>query len=297
MIPVIDPVPAAALAAEFAALPLLREFRGLQLYEFAADSCPRAMREIGRLREAAYRAAGAGRNLACDIDELDTVAHGYRQIAAWDPRHQQIVAMYRYQTGSTAAGAGDSTLRTSQLFQYSPHFRRKMLPCAIELGRSVVNQQAARRVLGLFAVWCGLGAILQQHPEVSYFFGNVSLYPGMHPAAQEYLITFLEHHYAPNEPLLLARPGLRRSPAASISAHSAPGDTPADRIAHLKQHLSALNEPIPPILQSYLRLGTGLWFGQTARDADFGDAHEIGIIVPLAGIEPTLKTRFGLGTA
>ena len=44
-----------------------------QIYIITAQNAPNVMKEIGRLREIAFRAAGGGTGLAMDIDEYDTM--------------------------------------------------------------------------------------------------------------------------------------------------------------------------------------------------------------------------------
>ena len=51
-----------------------------QIYIITHQNAPNVMREIGRLREIAFRAAGGGTGLSMDIDEYDTMEHPYKQI-------------------------------------------------------------------------------------------------------------------------------------------------------------------------------------------------------------------------
>ena len=44
-----------------------------QIYIITAQNAPNVMKEIGRLREIAFRAAGGGTGLSMDIDEYDTM--------------------------------------------------------------------------------------------------------------------------------------------------------------------------------------------------------------------------------
>lgn len=54
------------------------------------------MREIGRLREIAFRAAGGGTGMELDWDEFDTCEHPYYQLIVWDPEEEQILGGYRF---------------------------------------------------------------------------------------------------------------------------------------------------------------------------------------------------------
>ncbi len=268
----------------------LRHCHGLEIHSLHGDAFPTVMHEIGRLREMVFRVVGAGRGDRVDLDVLDSGPRAYRQLIAWDPEHQELVAMYRYQRGNQVQG--DADLRTAGLFDYTEAFRERVLPCGIELGRSVVNPQAARRRLGFHAIWHGLGALLGQYPETRFFFGNVSLYESLPREARSLIVAFLERHYAPPEDLLCARAGLRYRPDSPAAVPDRLPETPRERIRALRDLLAPTDTPVPPILQSYLSLGTRIWFGETAHDEDFGNALEIGIIVPVAEIDPAIQDRF-----
>jgi len=289
----IPPQERATLKQELARAQPIAFSHGLALYDLEGERFPATLREIGRLREQVFRSAGAGRGVDCDLDELDQGPLAYRQLIAWDPHNLELVALYRYQLGERATEAGDGVLRTARLFDYSPAFRKHYLPWSIELGRSVVNPHARRRRLGFHAIWRGLGALTALHPNICYFFGNVSLYQSIPKAARDTMIQFLERHYAPTMPLLIARPGLRYEACIQKTAPPvASADSPKQRIQRLRQAIQSEGVGLPPILQAYLSLGLELWFGDTVHDADFGDALEIGIVVPLDRIDPSFRERF-----
>ena len=59
---------------------------------------PNVMREIGRLREIAFRAAGGGTGKDCDIDEFDLMDPPCLQLVVWDPETRLILGGYRFQS-------------------------------------------------------------------------------------------------------------------------------------------------------------------------------------------------------
>ena len=63
------------------------------IYIVTAKDSPNTMKEIGRLREIAFRAAGGGTGKDCDIDEYDTMENGYKQLIVWDPEDKQIIGV------------------------------------------------------------------------------------------------------------------------------------------------------------------------------------------------------------
>ena len=54
-------------------------YGGNKIYIVNAHNAPNTMREIGRLRELAFRQAGGGTGKSCDIDECDTREIPYQQ--------------------------------------------------------------------------------------------------------------------------------------------------------------------------------------------------------------------------
>jgi N-acyl-L-homoserine lactone synthetase len=132
---------------------LVTRFRDLEIYQIHASEAPATMREIGRIREVEFSRDGGGTGKELDIDQYDQLDYCF-QLLVWDPRHGEIVAFYRYlplwlvpQNGLANATPG------SRLFEFSDGFHDDIAPHFIELGRSVVNRDARRKILGLFAFW------------------------------------------------------------------------------------------------------------------------------------------------
>ena len=70
-VPIIEPVARELLLAELTPARKMRNTHraGNEIYIFSAAECPSLMREVGRLREAAFRGAGGGTGQEVDIDE------------------------------------------------------------------------------------------------------------------------------------------------------------------------------------------------------------------------------------
>ena len=60
-----------------------------EIYVITAHNAPNVMKEIGRLREIAFREAGGGTGKAMDIDEFDTCENCYKQLIVWNPEGGQ----------------------------------------------------------------------------------------------------------------------------------------------------------------------------------------------------------------
>ena len=78
--------------------------RDNEIYVVTYQNAPNVVREIGRLREIAFREAGGGTGKACDLDEFDTMDVPYRQLIVWDPQREEILGGYRYSSSSTTKG-------------------------------------------------------------------------------------------------------------------------------------------------------------------------------------------------
>jgi hypothetical protein len=267
-------------------------FMNLSIHILHGWEKPACMAEIGLIREEQFRAMGAGRNVSRDIDDLDMLPGAYRQLIAWDPQQREIVSMYRFaETVKILERFGPGRLRTSSLFTFSDEFVSDFLSSSIELGRSVVNRRARRAVAGLFAVWCGLGILVNEHPDMAFFFGNITLSNALSQTGRDAVLYFLHRFYSSPETrrMVQARPGL----AYHLSTPE-PFFPPDRRKARevLIGILARENESVPPILLSYLGAVEDLLIFDTARDDDFGDAWETAIAVPVKEINVKTKRRF-----
>ncbi len=164
----------------------------------------------------------------------------------------------------------------------------------MELGRSVVNREAKRAILGLFVVWAGLGAIAAEYPEVEYFFGNVSVYRGWPVAAVDTLLAFLYEHYPGPGGLISALPETAYR-SAGIDEYRARLYRNMAREAALENLFDELKRhdvAPPPILLSYMKATESMAVFDTARDADFGGALEAALWVPARDLSSKTRKRF-----
>ena len=134
MEPIIEPVAKEVLEAELKPEFFLRNTNnaGNLIYAVKANEAPNIMREIGRLREQAFRMAGGGTGAELDIDEDDLVDDGYTQLFVWDPVAMEILGGYRY---IICDSPYQKHLSTEHYFRFSDKFRNEYLLNTIELGR------------------------------------------------------------------------------------------------------------------------------------------------------------------
>ena len=131
-----------------------------EIYVVTYQQAPNVVREIGRLREIAFRAAGGGTGLALDLDEFDTCEHPYYQLVVWCPEDEEILGGYRFLPSSEIKfeANGQPHLATSHMFHFSDTFIKNYLADTVELGRSFVTleYQSTRKLSkGVFAagIW------------------------------------------------------------------------------------------------------------------------------------------------
>ena len=140
-----------------------------QIYIITAQDSPNTMKEIGRLREIAFRAAGGGTGKSMDIDEYDIMDNPYKQLIVWNPEAEEILGGYRYILGTDVRfdEHGAPILATAHMFNFSDKFLKDYLPTTIELGRSFVTleyQSTRADSKGLFALDNRVGATLTLFP-------------------------------------------------------------------------------------------------------------------------------------
>ena len=91
--PIIEPVSKELLKSELTPKRQLRMTNKShnEIYVITAHNAPNVMREIGRLREIAFREAGGGTGKPLDIDEFDTCDNCYKQLIVWNPKPRRLL--------------------------------------------------------------------------------------------------------------------------------------------------------------------------------------------------------------
>lgn len=269
------------------------------IYIVDGRECPATMREIGRLREIAFRAAGGGTGKEVDIDFFDTMEPPCRQLIVWDPAQREILGGYRFILGHDIMLNPDGSPRIamSHMFSFSPKFISDILPATIELGRSFVRQecQSTREgVKALFVLdnlWDGLGALTVVYPSIKYLIGKVTMYPDYSRECRDLLLYFLHKHFPdpdglvrPLKPLAITTP--EEKLAAILTA-----DNFKDDYHILHREIRARGCNIPPLVNAYMSLSPSMRMFGTAVNDEFGDVEESGIFFAISEITEEKKGR------
>lgn len=269
------------------------------IYVVDAHTAPWTMREIGRLREISFRAAGGGTGKECDIDEFDIMTPPCRQLLIWDPESRQILGGYRYITGKEIAIQPDGSPRiaTSHMFSFSPRFLEEYLPYTIELGRSWVRPEyqsskaGSKALYALDNLWDGLGALTVVHKEIKYLFGKVTMYPGYNRECRDMILYFLRRHFPDPDGLVRPITPLEDTSDTGKMAALFTGSTFHDDYRILNHEIRAHGFNIPPLVNAYMSLSPTMKMFGTAINHEFGEVEETGIFFVIDEIFEEKKKR------
>lgn len=270
-----------------------------QIYIVTAHEAPNTMREIGRLREIAFRAAGGGTGMSIDIDEYDTMENPYKQLIVWNPEAEEILGGYRYLLGTDVRfdEHGAPILATSHMFHFSEQFLKEYLPTTIELGRSFVTleyQSTRTDSKGLFALdnlWDGLGALTVVMPNVKYFFGKVTMYPSYHRLGRDMILYFLHKHFGDKEGLVVPMKPLKLEADEKDLAALFCKDSFKEDYKILNAEIRKFGYNIPPLVNAYMSLSPTMRMFGTAINYEFGNVEETGILIAVDEILAEKRIR------
>ena len=299
--PIIPPIPAEVLKSELTPDRQLRMTNKShnEIYIITAHNAPNTMREIGRLREIAFREAGGGTGKDCDLDEFDTCENCYKQLIVWNPEDEEIIGGYRYLEGTKweMDNNGQPKLATSHMFHFSEKFLTDYMPYTIELGRSFVSlpyqssRMGAKSLFALDNLWDGLGALTVIMPNVKYFFGKMTMYPSYIREGRDMILYFLKKYFDDKENLVVPMKPLKiETDEKTLETLFCENDFKEDyRI--LNREIRNLGYNIPPLVNAYMSLSPTMKLFGTAINYGFGDVEETGILIAVDEILAEKRVR------
>ncbi len=270
-----------------------------EIYVVDAFNAPNTMREIGRLREQAFRSAGGGTGKALDIDEFDTMQPvPCRQMIVWNPEDREIIGGYRFILGKDIEIInGQPHIATAHIFRFSDRFIKDFLPSTLELGRSfvVVDYQNTRpnphSIYALDNLWDGLGAITVMNPEIEHLFGKVTMYPDYGRAERDMILGFMHKRFPDPDNLVTPIIPLE-SQADSPEVQSRYTGTDLKEDYRILNHfIREHGRRIPPLVNAYMSLSPSMRTFGTAINPEFGDVEETGIFLTIDEIFEDKKRR------
>lgn len=300
---IIAPVPKELLKAELTPGRRLRftQKSNNEIYVVTAAEAPNVMREIGRLREIAFRASGGGTGKSIDIDEFDTMDVPYKQLIVWNPDSDDIVGGYRYLWGKEVKieENGEPRMATAHgMFNFSEKFLKEVLPHTIELGRAFVSveyqstRMGAKSLFALDNLWDGLGALTVVIPGVKYLFGKVTMYPSYPTKARDMILYFLREHFPDNERLVCPVAPVRLATGEEELAALFGKENFNEDYRALKQAVHDLGTSIPPMFNAYMCLSPTMKIFGTAVNYGFGNVEETGLLITVDEMRSDRKQRY-----
>lgn len=270
-----------------------------EIYIVTWKNAPNVLKEIGRLREIAFRAAGGGTGKSMDLDEYDLMENPYQQLIVWDPEAEEILGGYRYLLGDEVEfdAEGKPLLATAHMFNFSEKFLKDYLPTTIELGRSFVTleyQSTRAGSKGLFALdnlWDGLGALTVVMPQVKYFFGKMTMYPSYNRFGRDMILYFLKKHFNDKDKLITPMQPLLIETDEKVLEKLFCHDTFKEDYKVLNTEVRKLGYNIPPLVNAYMSLSPTMRMFGTAINDGFGDVEETSILIAVDEILEEKRVR------
>ncbi|OKY27981.1 lysophospholipid acyltransferase family protein [Thalassotalea sp. PP2-459] len=249
------------------------------------------MREIGVLREQAFRAVGEGSNLRRDIDHFDK---HYLHLILWDDDELEIVGAYRFaDTNDVISTQGLTGLYSHSLFDFCEEMT-PYLAQGLELGRSFVQPKYwGKRSLDY--LWFGIGAFINKYPKYRYLFGPVTISNSMPQAAKELMVYFYRLYFGSEQNIATSRSPftLQQSAIEQLTQQFTGQDYKAD-FTRLKHLLANMGTAIPTLYKQYSELTErgGVQFLDFGVDAEFADCIDGLVMLDLAKLKTKKRERY-----
>ena len=301
MKPVIPPVDRELLKAELTQDTFLRQTNraGNELY-VVGPNAQNVLREIGRLREIAFRDGGGGTGEPIDLDQFDTdPAYGYRQLVLWDPDAQEIIGGYRFCLCADAVfdRNGQPILTSSHMFQFSTRFIKDYLPYTLELGRSFVSLEyqsskaGAKSLYALDNLFDGIAAIgVLYKKQVQYFFGKATIYREYPTEAREIIMCFLKKYFGKGSRLIHIRKEVKvENPSRYTKYFKGLDFKEAYKV--LKSQIQQYGVSIPPLVNTYMNLSPSMIYFGTGINDEFADVYDSGLLITFNDLYPEKRQR------
>ncbi len=266
-----------------------------ELYIVNYYDSPNVIKEIGRLRELTFRAAGGGTGKDLDIDKLDYSEEPYQQLIAWDPETEEIIGGYRYIVCDH--NTDPKHLATYKLFKFSDEFIQDYLPYTIELGRSFIQpayqsaKENRKTLYSLDNLWDGLGALIVENPSHKYLFGKVTMYPHFNQEARDMILYFLHKEFRDGQHLVTpVNPEKIQSDTMKLDQLFTQS-TYAQNHKILTKEVRKLGENVPPLINAYMNLSRTMMVFGTSINESFGNVEETGIMIIIKDVYPKKSER------
>ena len=250
------------------------------------------MKEIGRLREVAFRIVNEGTGKKLDIDIYDQF---YQHIILWDNEALEIIGSYRVgESKVILEDNGFKGLYSSSLFDFTPA-AKEFFSQGLELGRSFLQPKYWGK-RGLDYLWMGIGSFLIKKPYIRYLFGPVSISGAYPKYAKDLIVAYYKTYFTFDENANYAkarRPYVCAPEVVDYVKNQYPKNKD-EAFKMLRQELLEMNVQLPPLYKLYTDLchDEGIRFLDFNVDIDFQDAVDGFIVLDLFHIKAKVRERY-----
>ena len=269
--PLAEPVPADRIREEMDALGerMLFEIGDYRAYLLQAGDAPETMRELYRLREETFRAAGEGTGQPLDTDAYDAY---YRQMVLWHISNQEIVGAYRLGFGPEImeSHGGVPGFYSAALVRYGEK-AAPLLTKSMELGRSFIIGKYQRGIQPLRLLLAGLAVAALKCPELTFYSGLVSISDDIPDFYKSLIVRYLEKSYPLPDAARVAVPTTPFTPDFLAVNPDDLLQIPKGKIDLLDRFLGTLSDGqvrLPVLVRKYFSCGARLVCFNV--DPDFG---------------------------
>ena len=258
------------------------------VYVASAGQIPAVVREIGRLREIAFRGVGEGTGKALDLDAFDEY---YQHLFLWNHRQCEVVGAYRLGLVDTIMNTrGMKGLYTHSQFNFQRRLFDRLCP-AMELGRSFVRPEYQRGHLPLMLLWRGIGRYVATQLHYRYLLGTVSMSRSYSDAARGLVAWYFGREGAQQVHASDVRPRFPfRWQCGTVPFTGRGGVFSLEDLDRLISDVEPDGKGLPVLIRHYLRFG-----GQVLAcnvDPDFSMTLDVLMVVDLCRTDPRRLEAF-----
>lgn len=262
-----------------------------KIYLFDKNEDSSVMREIGRLREQAFRMVGEGTGAKQDIDRFDDY---YRHLMVWDEDQLDIAGSYRIGEAHQLMKEGEiDDLYTAELFNFHNDMK-DYLHNAIELGRSFVNPKYWGKA-SLDYLWQGIGAYLKHNPNVQYLIGPVSISADYPKELRDMMVYYYQRYYKADKTLASAKTPYTLSIDNDYKFTEVFADLDKDQgFSYLQKSFTEANCKFPVLFKQYAALFEEGGFTLLAfnLDKNFANCIDGLFLADINKLKPSKRKRY-----
>ena len=206
VLPIIDAIETSIIVNEIESLKadsLLFEMNNYSVLCTTVERIPKAIIEIGRLREITFREVEEGTGKSIDLDQYDVY---YQHLIIWDNNTSRIVGSYRIGKGKDILeNYGIKGFYIRSLFKIDEALE-SVLEQSLELGRSFIVKDYQKKALPLFLLWKGIFYFLLKNKEYRYLIGPVSISNSFSKFTKSLIVSFVKSNFYNEEMAQFIKP-------------------------------------------------------------------------------------------